>query len=38
MHSLGADMHVVSTGTGFYYYDWDAKTVVAMHRECKGED
>jgi aminocarboxymuconate-semialdehyde decarboxylase len=34
MNSLGVDVHVVSTGAGFYYYDGDAETVAAMHREC----
>jgi aminocarboxymuconate-semialdehyde decarboxylase len=37
MHSLGVDVHVVSTGAGFYYYDRDAQTVAAMHRECNDE-
>jgi aminocarboxymuconate-semialdehyde decarboxylase len=37
MNSLGVDVHVVSTGAGFYYYDWDAETVAAMHRECNDE-
>jgi aminocarboxymuconate-semialdehyde decarboxylase len=37
MDSLGVDVHVVSTGAGFYYYDRDAETVAAMHRECNDE-
>ena len=37
MNSLGVDVHVVSTGAAFYYYDGDATTVVAMHRECNDE-
>jgi aminocarboxymuconate-semialdehyde decarboxylase len=37
MNSLGVDVHVVSTGAGFYYYDRDAETVAAMHRECNDE-
>jgi predicted TIM-barrel fold metal-dependent hydrolase len=37
MHSLGVDVQVVSTGAGFYYYDRDAQTVAAMHRECNDE-
>ena len=37
MNSLGVDVHVVSTGAGFYFYDWDAQTVAAMHRECNDE-
>jgi aminocarboxymuconate-semialdehyde decarboxylase len=37
MNSLGVDVHVVSTGAGFNYYDWDAETVAAMHRECNDE-
>src|SRR5215510_7708632 len=37
MNSLGVDVHVVSTGAAFYYYDGDAKTVAAMHRECNDE-
>jgi aminocarboxymuconate-semialdehyde decarboxylase len=37
MHSLGVDVHVVSTGAGFYYYDRDAQTIAAMHRECNDE-
>jgi aminocarboxymuconate-semialdehyde decarboxylase len=37
MNSLGVDVHVVSTGAGFYYYDWDVETVAAMHRECNDE-
>ena len=37
MDSLGVDVHVVSTGAGFYYYDWDAQAVAAMHRECNDE-
>jgi aminocarboxymuconate-semialdehyde decarboxylase len=31
------DVHVVSTGAGFYYYDRDAETVAAMHRDCNDE-
>ena len=30
MNSLGVDVHVVSTGAAFYYYDKDATTVAAM--------
>ena len=37
MHSLGVDVHVVSTAAGFYYYDKDAQTIAAMHRECNDE-
>src|SRR5688572_28583634 len=37
MKSLGVDVHVVSTGAGFYYYDRDPQTVAAMHRECNDE-
>jgi len=37
MNSLGVDVHVVSTGAAFYYYDGDAATVAAMHRECNDE-
>jgi len=37
MKSLGVDVHVVSTGSGFYYYDRDPQTVAAMHRECNEE-
>ena len=37
MNSLGVDVQVVSTGAGFYYYDRDAQTVAAMHRECNDE-
>ena len=37
MNSLGVDVHVVSTGAAFYYYDEDATTVAAMHRECNDE-
>lgn len=37
MNSLGVDVHVVSTGAGFYYYDRDAETVAAMHRDCNDE-
>ncbi|MGH8057310.1 MAG: amidohydrolase family protein, partial [Candidatus Entotheonellia bacterium] len=37
MNSLGVDVHVVSTGAAFYYYDGDATTVAAMHRECNDE-
>lgn len=37
MNSLGVDVHVVSTGAGFYFYDWDAQTVAAMHHECNDE-
>jgi aminocarboxymuconate-semialdehyde decarboxylase len=37
MNSLGVDVQVVSTGAGFYYYDRDARTVAAMHRDCNDE-
>jgi aminocarboxymuconate-semialdehyde decarboxylase len=37
MHSLGVDVHVVSTAAGFYYYDKDPKIIAAMHRECNDE-
>jgi hypothetical protein len=37
MHSLGVDVQVVSTGAGFYYYDKDAQTIAAMHRDCNDE-
>ena len=37
MNSLGVDVQVVSTGAGFYYYDRDAQTIAAMHRECNDE-
>jgi aminocarboxymuconate-semialdehyde decarboxylase len=37
MNSLGVDVHVVSTGAVFYYYDMDAQTVAAMHRERNDE-
>ena len=37
MNSLGVDVHVVSTGAAFYYYDGDATTIAAMHRECNDE-
>jgi predicted TIM-barrel fold metal-dependent hydrolase len=37
MNSLSVDMQVVSTGAGLYYYDRDAQTVAAMHRECNDE-
>jgi aminocarboxymuconate-semialdehyde decarboxylase len=30
-------VQVVSTGAGFYYYDRDAQTVAAMHRDCNDE-
>jgi aminocarboxymuconate-semialdehyde decarboxylase len=34
MDSLGVDVHVLSTGAGFYRYDEDAALVAAMDREC----
>ena len=37
MDSLGVDVHVVSTGAAFYYYDRDAQTVAGMHQECNDE-
>jgi aminocarboxymuconate-semialdehyde decarboxylase len=37
MDSLGVDVHVVSTGAAFYFYDIDATTVAAMHRDCNDE-
>ena len=37
MNSLGVDVQVVSTGAGFYYYDRDAQTIAAMHRDCNDE-
>jgi aminocarboxymuconate-semialdehyde decarboxylase len=37
MNSLGVDVHVVSTGAAFYFYDGDAATTAAMHRECNDE-
>src|SRR5437899_2109005 len=37
MNSLGVDVQVVSTGAGFYYYDKDAPTIAAMHRDCNDE-
>ena len=37
MNSLGVDVHVLSTGAAFYYYDGEATTVAAMHRECNDE-
>jgi aminocarboxymuconate-semialdehyde decarboxylase len=37
MKSLGVEVHVVSTGAGFYYYDRDSETVAAMHRDCNDE-
>jgi len=37
MNSLGVDVHVVSTAAQFYYYDRDAQTTAAMHRECNDE-
>ena len=35
MNSL--DVHVVSTGAAFYFYDKDPQTIAAMHRECNEE-
>ena len=37
MNSLGVDVHVVSTGAGFYYYDLDPQATLALHRECNDE-
>ena len=37
MNSLGVEVHVVSTGAGFYNYDMDSGTVAAMHKECNDE-
>jgi aminocarboxymuconate-semialdehyde decarboxylase len=34
MDSLGVDVHVLSTGAFFYFYDRDAAQVTAMDREC----
>ncbi len=37
MNSLGVDVHVVSTGAAFYFYDKDPQVISAMHRECNEE-
>ena len=37
MNSLGVDVHVVSTGAAFYFYDQDPQVIAAMHRECNEE-
>ena len=37
MNSLGVDIHVVSTGAAFYFYDQDPQVIAAMHRECNEE-
>ena len=37
MNSLGVDVHVVSTGAAFYFYDKDPRVIAAMHRECNEE-
>ena len=37
MNSLGVDVHVVSTGAAFYFYDQDPQVISAMHRECNEE-
>ncbi len=37
MNSLGVDVHVVSTGAAFYFYDKDPQIIAAMHRECNEE-
>ena len=37
MNSLGVDVHVVSTGAAFYFYDKDPQVIAAMHRECNEE-
>jgi aminocarboxymuconate-semialdehyde decarboxylase len=34
MDSLGVDVHVLSTGAFFYFYERDAAQVAAMDREC----
>ena len=34
MNSLGVDVHVLSTGAFFYFYERDAKQVTAMNVEC----
>jgi aminocarboxymuconate-semialdehyde decarboxylase len=34
MDSLGVDIHVLSTGAFFYFYERDAQQVAAMDREC----
>lgn len=34
MDSLGVDVHVLSTGAFFYFYERDAQQVAAMDREC----
>ena len=34
MNSLGVDMHVLSTGAFFYFYNRDAAQVAAMNVEC----
>lgn len=37
MNSLGVEVHVVSTAAQYYFYNRDASTVAAMHRECNDE-
>jgi len=37
MDSLGVEVQVVSTAAGFYYYEREAQTIAAMHRECNAE-
>ena len=37
MNSLGVDVHMVSTGAAFYFYDQDPQVIAAMHRECNEE-
>ncbi len=37
MDSLGVDVHVVSTGSPFYFYELDAEVTTAIARECNDE-
>ena len=37
MDSLGVDVHVVSTGSPFYFYDRDLDVTKASSRECNDE-
>ncbi|MCH9038363.1 MAG: amidohydrolase [Chloroflexi bacterium] len=37
MDSLGVDVHVVSTGSPFYFYDRDIEVTKASSRECNDE-
>ena len=37
MNSLGVDVHIVSTGSPFYFYDRDIEVTRASSRECNDE-